>query len=820
MAANKNKIVALAQRYTGKGQFEKAIAEYRKLLKTDPGDIRTWLKIGDLYTRMGARKEATETYIRVAEQYTNSGFHLKAVAVYKQVLNIDPTLVVIHQYLAASYLELGLTSEALIQLEQLADIYERTARNDLLLEVLLQMGKIDSHNIATRLRIAELLSKENRVMEAAKHFALACEELKTQGRREDFVKVAERLLYHDPSRVDIALEVASVYIDKSMFKEALSKLQVCFVKNRKNIDVLNLLAKAFLGLGQPEKAVSVMTEIAQVLEAEGDEARRMAILEEILTIDPENETALAGLGRKSSPNLEAGGESLHQTVLGEEGDIISEVSPSSGIDLLEDLTAAESMTSEEIAGQSQERLNEVKVLLKYGLKDRALEHLQKLFDVDPYNIEGRETARDILLALGRREEALNHLFLLADVFKAGQPEGSIYYLHEVLKADRNNLRARQMIRDLGGIMPEGLEDDASVPVVDEDELPFLEDDEDILLIDDDDLQQADAVMPDTDDLDMEWDDWDVPSEPPPKTGGTSAPIIDLLPEISTALPPENTTVEVMDCLDGPLDADIDEILLEDDDTFGDGKEVRAEFDPTNQDDINRIKKESEEKALSAEIEDDLQEIDFFIDQELFDEARAALLELSAQYPNDPRVSALAARLPSESDATADEAPQSEMPSDKAPDMPSGFSNNEGSVQFKHVGIKEKLSDSDSATTWDLGLAYKEMGLFEDAIQAFEIASRDSTRTAAAKTMLGMCYASLSRMDKAVQTFNEGLAVADIDDNKKMGLLYELGKTYQMMGKRDDALRCYERIHEIDDKFADVADRLRAIVGAPKTTVRM
>ena len=92
MSVNKNKITAQAQKYTAKGQFEKAILEYRKILKSDANDIRTWLKMGDLYTRMGARKEATETYLKVAEYYRNSDFHLKAVAVYKQVLKLYPTL--------------------------------------------------------------------------------------------------------------------------------------------------------------------------------------------------------------------------------------------------------------------------------------------------------------------------------------------------------------------------------------------------------------------------------------------------------------------------------------------------------------------------------------------------------------------------------------------------------------------------------------------------------------------------------------------------------------------------------------------------------
>jgi len=141
VATNKNKIIAQAQKFTEKGQLEKAIGEYQKLLQAEPNDIRTWLKIGDLYTRMGARKEATDTYLRVAEQYTSSGFYLKAVAVYKQILKLDPTLLEIHQYLADSYLELGLTSEALIQLEQLADLYQRANRPEPLLVVLLRMAK-------------------------------------------------------------------------------------------------------------------------------------------------------------------------------------------------------------------------------------------------------------------------------------------------------------------------------------------------------------------------------------------------------------------------------------------------------------------------------------------------------------------------------------------------------------------------------------------------------------------------------------------------------------------------------------------------------
>ena len=46
------------------------------------------------------------------------------------------------------------------------------------------------------------------------------------------------------------------------------------------------------------------------------------------------------------------------------------------------------------------------------------------------------------------------------------------------------------------------------------------------------------------------------------------------------------------------------------------------------------------------------------------------------------------------------------------------------AKFKQ-GVKAQIADSDSATHYDLGVAYKEMGLLSDAAREFEIASQRS-----------------------------------------------------------------------------------------------
>ena len=107
MATNKDKIRASAQKHLQKGQIDKAIREFEKLIADDPKDVRTLLKIGDLQTRSGKHKEATDTYAKVAEFYSDQGFFLKAVAVYKQILKIDPTLIDTNLKLAEQFQEAG-----------------------------------------------------------------------------------------------------------------------------------------------------------------------------------------------------------------------------------------------------------------------------------------------------------------------------------------------------------------------------------------------------------------------------------------------------------------------------------------------------------------------------------------------------------------------------------------------------------------------------------------------------------------------------------------------------------------------------------------
>lgn len=156
MATSKDKIRASAQKYLQKGQIDKAIREYYRLVEIDPKDVRTLLKIGDLQTRSKQFDDATETYGKVARFYSEQGFFLKAVAVYKQILKLQPTLVDVNKKLAELYHQLGLVSDATNQYRQISQIYEKQGKLDEAAEILQRMVELDPDNVPGRIKLAEI----------------------------------------------------------------------------------------------------------------------------------------------------------------------------------------------------------------------------------------------------------------------------------------------------------------------------------------------------------------------------------------------------------------------------------------------------------------------------------------------------------------------------------------------------------------------------------------------------------------------------------------------------------------------------------------
>ena len=300
MAIDQNKIKKAAQKAVDRGQYDKAIHLLQKLIGRNTRDTRTLLKIGDLQRRKGDDRDAAKTLREVGEIYTEQGFFLKAVAVYKQVLKLTPNDIDVKLRLAEMYERLELVTEALATYEETVTLYARDGNVVKVLETLERMVKLDPDNVVVRIKYAEALSRDGRSSAAATQFEKSGELLQAQGRHEDFMKVGERLLYHRPDDIVLARKLATMYLERSDPKRALAKLQTCFRANASDVETLALLADAFEQLHQVPKAISVYREIARIQGERGEEIDRDRALRRIMSLAPTD-----ALARETLAEIEA-----------------------------------------------------------------------------------------------------------------------------------------------------------------------------------------------------------------------------------------------------------------------------------------------------------------------------------------------------------------------------------------------------------------------------------------------------------------------------------------------------------------------------------
>lgn len=134
------------------------------------------------------------------------------------------------------------------------------------------------------------------------------------------------------------------------------------------------------------------------------------------------------------------------------------------------------------------------------------------------------------------------------------------------------------------------------------------------------------------------------------------------------------------------------------------------------------------------------------------------------------------------------------------------------AKFKQ-GVKAQISDSDSATHYDLGVAYKEMGLLSDAAHEFELASRDPKLECNSLAMMGMMYRGSGDLNLAAEAYVRGLNAGQKTVSQEVSLYYELGCIYQDKQDPEEAVYYFQRITRRVPNYRDVAVRLAEVEAA-------
>jgi len=185
----KRKGLQAALSYLQQGKLDQAVAEYQAILRTDPNNCNVLNALGDLSVRIGNKAEAIGFFKRLGEVYRLDGLHVRAIAVYKKVLKLDPSHTEASLACAEMYAEQGLTAEAKLQFQTLADQSVRSGDTFKALEIYGKMILVEPGHRPTLSKVAGLLAKSGRLDQALAKLKTLEDRLVTAGHADDIRQI-------------------------------------------------------------------------------------------------------------------------------------------------------------------------------------------------------------------------------------------------------------------------------------------------------------------------------------------------------------------------------------------------------------------------------------------------------------------------------------------------------------------------------------------------------------------------------------------------------------------------------------------------------
>ena len=135
-------------------------------------------------------------------------------------------------------------------------------------------------------------------------------------------------------------------------------------------------------------------------------------------------------------------------------------------------------------------------------------------------------------------------------------------------------------------------------------------------------------------------------------------------------------------------------------------------------------------------------------------------------------------------------------------------------KFK-AGVARSVDDTDFDSHYDLGIAFREMGLIDEAINAFQKATRGSGFRVRASEALGECFLEKGQPGVAATILDRVVAEKNLDDDALVGVFYLLGRTAEELDNPDEAANYYQRVIAVNMSFRDAARRLALLSKAAK-----
>lgn len=251
--SKKDKLIEDAQKLVSRGQFDKAATVYEQIIALEPAAISHRQKLAELLVKCAQLDDARKEFETVAKHFSNNGFYLKAIAVYKQLQKLFPTDISLSLTLAELNEKHGLVANALAEYKLVYEQYEKSGKISDSLNILDRMQIIDPQNSAIKIKLAEAYAQQGKNSDAYALFSKTAALLIEKNDTAALGKVCARVQQLFSEKTDFLFEVLSELIRQGNAAAATGTLQGLLRSNPANKVVWELIIKAYQLLDQPQR---------------------------------------------------------------------------------------------------------------------------------------------------------------------------------------------------------------------------------------------------------------------------------------------------------------------------------------------------------------------------------------------------------------------------------------------------------------------------------------------------------------------------------------------------------------------------------------
>lgn len=815
MVTQRDQVIRTAEKYVSKGRIEAAIREYRKVLRGQPNDTNTLNRLGDLYARLQRFDEAVELFGQIAEHYTEDGFFVKAIAIYKKIIKLDPTRLETYEKLAGLYHKQGLVNEARTQYQVLADYYLKHNNSVSAASIYQRMAELEPDNPSHHAKLAELYTEQKLLDKAMDEYATIAQLMISHGHADEAAQVFSRGLSVDPSDIGFITNAVMKLRQAGHPGEAARFLALAVERNPEATKVARLT-----GMEEREEPPTEEEATADTAVARGEErVTKPGVAEGVAAAEIRAEAPQAVAGEETSR--------MEEPVAEEASWAVSEPDEERATGLEPPETVPEETFEETAAlragSEIELDLDEVFVL---DLDDD--EPSPSLVQPPPDMLDGRP-ARAFLdpdSAPSRTPEAAAS----STVPQPTTADGDVEIDSDFLERTTAELEVARTPNE-GDLVSEA-EVLAKYGLVDK----AVERLEEALRINAHCLEAYELLIEIH--VDQKQDERIPRLVRRLATAATEAGKPEVWDRVGRRLSAagyrlEGQAIEALPPREQRKASGEDRIMRLLSDLLGaeaprQGVRRPAEADgspagpaaaaapgeaqppdrfPESEDDftLHGIFDEVRTEAtgsIEAPVEGDAPRQDSgtrWLDEAAVSEG-AGGGEPSALFEDEDEFFDLAGELEEEltqEGALGDQDLLVQTQEQTLEEIVEGFKR----------GVAENLSPEDHATHFNLGIAYREMGLIDEAIGEFQIAAKDRGHLVECCSMLGLCFLDKGLPELAVKWYRQGLAAEDLTEEESLGLLYDMGNTYLAIDDLEAARRTFVEIYGINSNYRDVVAKL-------------